>query len=468
MMKKAELVFIPLPVISHLVSMVEIAKLIVNRDQRLSITILIMELPFNTKISSYTQSLSSTLTPSIRLIHLARQPDIAADSPSKFFRVLVESQIPAVRNAVTELTERSSGQLAGFVIDMFCTCMIEVANQFEVPSYMFFTSGASFLDLMLHVRSLKDDHNQDVTELKDTHTVLTLPSFSNPVPVTVLPPTLFDKDKSVLLLQNARRLCETKGIVVNTFVELETRAVNSLSGGRAPPVYPVGPMLNHNWEENEKVMTWLDNQPLSSVVFLCFGSMGTFRVEQVREIADGLEKSGARFLWSLRKPPPDNEDKIGLPCDYDHFEEVLPNGFLDRTAAIGRVIGWAPQVAVLAHKAIGGFVSHCGWNSTLESLWYGVPVATWPMYAEQQLNAFEMVRELGLAVEISLDYDKDSGDFMKAEEIERGIRCLMEEDSDVRKKVKVMSEMSRKTLMEGGSSYTALGRLINDIFDNMP
>lgn len=79
-----------------------------------------------------------------------------------------------------------------------------------------------------------------------------------------------------------------------------------------------------------------------------------------------------------------------------------------------------------------------------------------------------MVRELGLAVEISLDYDKDSGDFMKAEEIERGIRCLMEEDSDVRKKVKVMSEMSRKTLMEGGSSYTALGRLINDIFDNMP
>ena len=76
---------------------------------------------------------------------------------------------------------------------------------------------------------------------------------------------------------------------------------------------------------------------------------------------------------------------------------------------MGKVIGWAPQVAVLGHEAVGGFVSHCGWTALLESLWGGVPVATWPMYAEQQMNAFEMVRELGLAVEIKIDYAKDFG-----------------------------------------------------------
>ncbi|MCI68776.1 UDP-glucose flavonoid 3-O-glucosyltransferase 6-like, partial [Trifolium medium] len=78
--------------------------------------------------------------------------------------------------------------------------------------------------------------------------------------------------------------------------------------------------------------------------------------------------------------------------------------FLDRTAEIGKVIGWAPQVQVLAHPATGGFVSHCGWNSTLESIHYGVPIATWPLFADQQTNALELVSELKMGVEIALDY----------------------------------------------------------------
>ena len=74
------------------------------------------------------------------------------------------------------------------------------------------------------------------------------------------------------------------------------------------------------------------------------------------------------------EPPP--KGKMDFPSDYVNFDEVLPEGFLDQMARIGKVIGWAPQMAILAHLAIGGFVSHCGWNSILESLWYGVPTAT--------------------------------------------------------------------------------------------
>lgn len=128
---------------------------------------------------------------------------------------------------------------------------------------------------------------------------------------------------------------------------------------------------------------------------------------------------------------------------------VLPEGFLQRTASIGKVIGWAPQAAVLAHCAVGGFVSHCGWNSLLESLWFGVPVATWPIYAEQQMNAFGMVVEMGLAVEIKLDYKKDLFDgksnIVTAEEIESGIRRLMEDD-DVREKIKEMGKRAKRLL----------------------
>ena len=151
---------------------------------------------------------------------------------------------------------------------------------------------------------------------------------------------------------------------------------------------------------------------------------------------------------------------------YENIEEVLPEGFLHRTARIGKVIGWAPQIAVLAHSAVGGFVSHCGWNSLLESIWYGVPVATWSMYAEQQVNAFQMVKDLGLAIEIKIDYNKDSDYVVSAHEIENGLRNLMNINSEVRKKRKEMKKISRKVMIDGGSSHFSLGHFIEDMMDS--
>ncbi|KAL6976031.1 putative UDP-glucose flavonoid 3-O-glucosyltransferase 3 [Sarracenia purpurea var. burkii] len=329
---------------------------------------------------------------------------------------------------------------------------------------------------------LHDDHNFDVTELEGSDAELAIPTFSNPVPTKVLPSVLVEKEygSSKVFLRIAKKLRETKGIMINTFEELEFHAVNILSGDdKIPPLYPVGPVLNLDGGSNEgrnqrseEIMRWLDNQPLSSVVFLCFGSMGTFDEPQVKEIATALENSGHRFLWALRRPPP--KGKVGFPGDYENLNEVLPEGFLERTAEIGKVIGWAPQVAVLSHPAVGGFVSHCGWNSTLESLWYGVPVATWPMYAEQQGNAFQMVKEFGLAVEITLDYRKDlrmeSNVIVTAAEIEGGIRRLMDGDTStgIKKKVKEMSRKSRIAVAEGGPSYNSMGRFIEDVINKTP
>ena len=119
---------------------------------------------------------------------------------------------------------------------------------------------------------------------------------------------------------------------------------------------------------------------------------------------------------------------------------------------------------VLAHKSIVGFVSHCGWNSILESLWFGVPILTWPLYAEQQLNAFRMVREFELAVELRLDYRRD-GDLVMADEIERGIAKLMDKDSEVQKKVQEMKEKARRVVMSNGSSFLSTRKLVEDIVD---
>lgn len=122
-------------------------------------------------------------------------------------------------------------------------------------------------------------------------------------------------------------------------------------------------------------------------------------------------------------------------------------------------------MAVLAHKAVGGFVTHCGWNSVLESMWCGVPIAAWPLYAEQQINALQLVKEFGLGVEISLDYDQANSNqvVVKAEAIEKAMRRVMENEGEIRKRAKEMREKSRMTLREGGSSYASLQSLVDDL-----
>ena len=460
MKKAAELVFIPAPGIGHIVSAVEIAKRLVARDDQLFITVLIMKLPLDSKPKGTDDT--HTRSERIKFINL---PGINIDtqgiSPCNFFKLFVESHKPHIKDAVSKLSQsqsQSNPRLAGFVIDMFCTSMIDVANELGVPTYVFFASNAGFLGLVFHLQTLSDEHNKDFTDFKDSDDELVLPSFVNPLPARALPSVFLDKDYTTIFINIGRRFRETKGILVNTFMELEAHALHSLSDGKTPPVYPVGPILDITRNENhedysdlakqktDSTLKWLDDQPPLSVVFLCFGSMGTFDEDQVKEIACALEQSGFRFLWSLREPPA--KGKIAYPSDYADYRGVLPEGFLDRMSGIGKVIGWAPQVAVLAHPAIGGFVSHCGWNSMLESLWYGVPVGTLPMYAEQHLNAFEMARELGLAVEVSMDYRKNS-DFVNAEEIQRGIRQVMDHDGDTRKRVKETREMSKRSSLDG-------------------
>ncbi|KAL6144142.1 hypothetical protein ACLB2K_054837 [Fragaria x ananassa] len=478
MEKPAELVLIPSPGIGHLVSTLEIAKLLVSRDDQLFITVLIMHFPAVSKgTESYVQSLADSSSPISQRIKFINLPHTNMDHTEGSVRNslvgFVESQQPHVKDAVTKLRDSKTTRLAGFVVDMFCTTMIDVANQFGVPSYVFFTSSAATLGLMFHLQEMRDQYNKDCTEFKDSDAELIIPSFFNPLPAKVLPGRILVKDSAESFLNVIKRYRDTKGILVNTFTDLESHALHALSSdAEIPPVYPVGPLLNLNSNESSvdsdevkkknDILKWLDDQPPLSVVFLCFGSMGSFDENQVREIANALEHAGHRFLWSLRRPPPTG--KVAFPSDYYDHSGVLPEGFLDRTVGIGKVIGWAPQVAVLAHPSVGGFVSHCGWNSTLESLWHGVPVATWPLYAEQQLNAFQLVRELELGVEIDMSYRSESPVLVSAKEIERGIREVMELDSsDIRKRVKEMSEKGKKALMDGSSSYTSLGHFIDQI-----
>nr|BAF75900.1 glucosyltransferase [Cyclamen persicum] len=477
-MEKAELAFIPMPVAGHLAPMVELATALTTRDGRISVTVFIMEFPFQSMLNSYTQSLlSNPPPPRVRFVHLTLDEPATEDIRSKPGSFWLIDLIRINKSLVKDFYSSDSTryELAAFVVDMFCSPFAEVAIELGVPDYVFFTCNAGFLSLAFYLQVIQDYQNRDIAEFQDSDSELSVPGFMNLVPTKVIPYTAFDKDKggAALFIDIPRKLRKTKGILANTFAELESYTIKHLAeDDKVPPIYTIGPVLNlkaktSNYQNElvqyEEIMGWLDRQPSTSVVFLCFGSMGTFEAEQVVEIATALEHSGHRFLWSLRRPP--TEGKIESPSDRENLNDVLPEGFLDRTKVIGKVIGWAPQIAVLSHPAVVGFVSHCGWNSIMESLWFGVPIATWPLYGEQQINAFEMVKELQLAVEISLDYKRENHATLTAEEIGRGIKQVMDgnESMEIKKKVKAMREKSRSAVEEGGSSYAAVGRFIEEV-----
>ncbi|RVW13248.1 UDP-glycosyltransferase 71E1 [Vitis vinifera] len=241
--------------------------------------------------------------------------------------------------------------------------------------------GAAFLGFMFHLQFLHDYEGLDFNEFKDSHAELEVPSYANPV----------------------QEIQTSQGYyVLNT------------QGGSV-----------RRQQDDSAVMTWLDDQPPSSVLLLCFGSMGSFGGDQVKEIAHGLERSGHRFLWSLRQPPPKGKIEISkqlCKCGRKFYQKGSYTGQpgLER--------------------------KHILWCS----------VATWPMFAEQQINAFQMVKDLGLAVEIKMDYNKDSSYIVSAQEIEIGLKNLMNIDNEVRKKREEMKKISRKVMIEGGSSHFSL------------
>ncbi|CDY70793.1 BnaAnng35060D, partial [Brassica napus] len=199
------------------------------------------------------------------------------------------------------------------------------------------------------------------------------------------------------------------------------------------------------------VLDWLNQQPDESVLYISFGSGGSLTAKLLTELAWGLEQSQQRFVWVVR-PPIDGSSCSATP-------EYLPEGFVTRTSDRGLVVpSWAPQAEVLAHRAVGGFLTHCGWNSTLEGVVNGVPMIAWPLFAEQNMNAALLSDELGIAVRAEEANTRS--------EIEAIVRKVMaeEEGEEMRRKVKKLRDNAEMSLSSegGGSAHESLCRVTEE------
>jgi hypothetical protein len=334
MMKKAQVVFIPFPGLSHLVSTLELARLLINRDNRLWITVLLMKFPHSTETDVYIKSLP--ISDSLNFVHLSECSVPPNTNPRVVFDALLEAQKPNIRQAVYGLTTgKKDGHLAAFVVDMFCTTMIDIAKEFSIPMLVFFTSGVAILGLNLHIHTLRERDNVDPTQLLQ-QTELAIPTFANLVPSYSLPSSVISKEWESLFMKYTGGLKKADGIIVNSFEELESHAIHSFSShpelADLPIIYPIGPILTPEPEtkgifESDDIIKWLDDQPHSSVVFFCFGTGGSFNEVQVKEIAHAIENSGARFVWSLRKPQPKGAMAASSDYSLSDLSVVLPKGF---------------------------------------------------------------------------------------------------------------------------------------------
>lgn len=197
-----------------------------------------------------------------------------------------------------------------------------------------------------------------------------------------------------LLHNMGLKLPRATAVVLNSFEEMDPSITNDLKT-KLKKVLNVGPsttLLSANsmssssssGDQNE-CLKWLENQNPASVIYISFGTITTPPPNEMVALTEALETIKVPFLWSLR----------------DHANKLLPDGFLDRTSKYGKFVSWAPQLQILAHSSVGAFVTHCGWNSILESISFGVPMICRPYFGDQKLNSrmVDDVWRIGVRIE---------------------------------------------------------------------
>ncbi|KAK8635544.1 hypothetical protein V6N13_004278 [Hibiscus sabdariffa] len=447
---------LPSPGMGHIIPLVEFAKRLVHQHS-FNVTFLI---PTDGSPSKAKKSILGSLPTSIDSVFLppVNLTDLPGDSKIETMISLTMSRsLPSLRDAFKSLAAKT--RLVGLIVDLFGTDAFDVADEFGLSSYLFFPSTAMTLSLFLYLPELD---RMVSGEYRDMAEPVKAPGCI-PVPGKELVDPTQDRQNDAYkwLLHHANRYRLAQGIMVNSFIDLEGGPIKALQESK-PPVYPVGPLVNvgsSRESDGSGCMKWLDVQPVGSVLYVSFGSGGTLSMNQLHELAMGLEMSGQHFLWVIRSPNDSvaNATYFSIESQNDPFV-FLPKGFIERTKDKGLVVpSWAPQAQVLSHGSTGGFLTHCGWNSTLESVVNGVPLIAWPLYAEQKMNALMLTED----VKVTLRPKPNENGLICRDEIAKVVKCLMEgeEGKCIRARMKELQEAAAKVLGENGSSTRALSKV---------
>ncbi|PON55682.1 UDP-glucuronosyl/UDP-glucosyltransferase [Parasponia andersonii] len=403
--------------------------------------------------------------------------------------------------ALAELIE--SGEKEGrpytcVVYTLLLSWAADVAAEHGIPAAMLWAQPATVFDLYYYYFHGYGDIIREYANSKNPNFSISFPGIPHVRSLRDLPSFFDDSNGYSSFIKIFQQVFEdldkednnTKVILVNTFDELEPealRAIGELSVIGIGPLIPTA-FLEENKEpldstssstttspvsfqadlfqqSSRDYIEWLNSKPKTTVVYVSFGTLSVLSKPQMEEIAKGLLEFGRPFLWVIREKSQNDSEKGQNDKDNDDGDELSCREVLDK---LGMIVPWCSQIEILSNESIGCFVTHCGWNSTLESIFSGVPVVAFPQWTDQGTNAklVEEVWKTGVRVKPNED------GIVRGEEIKRCLELVMEgkekgeeKGEEVRRSAQIWKGLAKEAVREGGSSTKNFKAFLNEVIN---
>ncbi|CAL9234922.1 unnamed protein product [Arabidopsis halleri] len=440
-------VAMPYPGRGHINPMMNLCKRLVRRYPNLHVTFVVTE--------EWLGFIGSDPNPD--RIHFATLPNLI---PSELVRAKdFIGFIDAVYTRLEEPFEKlldglTSPPPSAIIADTYVIWAVRVGRRRNIPVVSLWTMSATILSFFLH-SDLLISHGHalfEPSESKEEEVVDYVPGLP-PTKLRDLPPIFDGYNHRVF---KTAKLCfdelpGAKCLLFTTAYELEPKAIDAFSSKLDIPVYATGPLIPfeelsvQNDNKEPDYIRWLDEQPESSVLYISQGSFLSVSEAQIEEIMKGVRESGVRFLWVARG----GESKLK-----EAFE-----------GSSGVVVSWCDQLRVLCHAAVGGFWTHCGFNSTLEGIYSGVPMLAFPLFWDQILNAKMIVEDwrVGMRIERTEKNELLIGRGEIKEVVKRFMDRESEEGKEMRRRACDLSEISRGAVGESGSSNVNIDAFVRHV-----
>ncbi|XP_047066951.1 7-deoxyloganetin glucosyltransferase-like [Lolium rigidum] len=472
-------VMVPYPAQGHITPMLQLAKLLHTRGFHVTF----VNNEFNHRRLLRSQGADALgSVPAFRFAAIAdglppSDREATQDIPSLCYYTMTTS-LPRLKELVAKLNEEaenSGGALPPVtcvVADSVMSFALRAARELGLRCATLWTASACGFMTYYHYKDLRDrgiiplkDEAQLSNGYLDDTTIDWIPAVPKDLRLRDLPSFVRTTDPDDIMfnffIHETAAMSQASGVLINTFDELDAPLLDAMSR-LVPPIYTAGPLhltVRNNvpdespvatlasslWKEQDAPLQWLDGRPPRSVVYVNFGSITVMSNEQLLEFAWGLANTGYAFLWNVR------------PDLVKGDQATLPPEFSSETEGRSMLSTWCPQAKVLEHEAVGVFLTHSGWNSTLESICGGVPMVCWPFFAEQQTNCRYKCTEWGIGMEI--------GDEVRRAQVEGVIREAMEGEKgrEMRRRVMELRDSAVASARRDGRSIRNVDRLINEV-----
>nr|XP_043605874.1 UDP-glycosyltransferase 83A1-like [Erigeron canadensis] len=441
-MGKSHVLIIPYPAQGHVMPMIELARYLVQQGVKVTFV--------NTEVTQKAVTSNWQNTDGFDDLMMVSIPDGLEPWEDrtdlcKLTISILETMPGKLEELIEKINKEDSNKLNCVIADGGMGWAIKVSKKMGIISALFQPASAASLVPALCAQRLIEEGFISNNGIPLKNETIQLSETMPPIKPQNLPWACF-KDSATIeaIFKVVSEVIEvskmTEWYICNSTIELEPAAFSMF-----PQLMPIGPLLasnrladqeGHFWQEDPTCLTWLDQQPECSVIYIAFGSFTILNQTQFEELTLGLELSNRPFLWVLRP---------GMT------KETYPDGFMERVKSRGKIVSWAPQQKVLAHPSVACFMSHCGWNSTIEGVTNGLPFLCWPYFADQIQNETYIcdIWKTGLG------FNKDESAIITRDEIKSKVDKLLS-DKMFRSNALDIKEKVTNSIKKGGCSNTNL------------